>query len=407
MLELSKAPLYILLIFLLFYGTANAQKTSSSTLKQQQESLAKKIDFTKKLLGDAKNVTSATIKELGIINRQINYRQELINNVNEQITEINKLVMEYNSVIQSLQNDISKLKDQFRQMIKFAYKTRNEYNDLMFIFSATNFNEAFKRVKYLKKIEEFRKNQIDLISKAEEKLKLKISKLELKKKEKQSLISLQDLEKVNYEKDKQLRNQTLQLLLSEESKLKSQLDQQTREKAELAQAIKKAIEMELAKTNTVKTKTGFTPTKEMILTGKSFYGNKGKLPWPVDKGEITEKFGKNPHPVHANVFTYNNGVNISTITGANVRAIYEGEVSSVLVIPGAGKVIIIAHGSYRTVYTNLKESYVKKGDNVETKQLIGSLLPEANGKTSEAHFEIRQVTETGILNLDPAYWLGK
>jgi len=313
--------------------------------------------------------------------------------------------MEYHSVIQSLENDIEKLKDQYRQMIKYAYKKRNEYNELMFIFSADNFNEAFKRIKYLKKIEEFRKTQIDLILKAEERLKEKITKLEVRKEEKTSLISLQDNEKVNFEKDKRLRNQTLQSLKKEESKLLGQLTNQNKKKSELARAIKKAIEMELAKET--KTPKGYKPTKEMILTGKSFYGNKGKLPWPVEKGEITEKFGKNPHPVHANVFTYNNGVDISTIKGANVRAIYEGVVSSVLVIPGAGKVIILAHGSYRTVYTNLKESYVKKGDKVTTKQLIGSLLPETNGKTSEAHFEIRQITKDGIKNLNPAYWLGK
>jgi len=402
---LTKNIISILLLLLIFSGTSFAQKISSKSLKKEQQNLAKKIKFTKKLLGDTKSNTSTTIKELGIINRQINYRQELINNVNEQITSLNKLIMEYHSVIQSLENDIEKLKDQYRQMIKYAYKKRNEYNELMFIFSADNFNEAFKRIKYLKKIEEFRKTQIDLILKAEERLKEKITKLEVRKEEKTSLISLQDNEKVNFEKDKRLRNQTLQSLKKEESKLLGQLTNQNKKKSELARAIKKAIEMELAKET--KTPKGYKPTKEMILTGKSFYGNKGKLPWPVEKGEITEKFGKNPHPVHANVFTYNNGVDISTIKGANVRAIYEGVVSSVLVIPGAGKVIILAHGSYRTVYTNLKESYVKKGDKVTTKQLIGSLLPETNGKTSEAHFEIRQITKDGIKNLNPAYWLGK
>lgn len=383
------------------------QNKSSKTLKKEQQKLAKKIQFTKKLLGDTKNLSKATSKELGIISRQINYRQELINNVNEQITDINKLIMEYNSVIQSLQNDIAQLKDQYREMIRYAYKKRNDYNELMFIFSAENFNEAFKRIKYLRKIEEFRKNQLVLIQQAEERIKLKIAKLEEKKEEKESLISVQDQEKLNFEKDKRLRNQTLQKLRQEESKLLAKLREQENKKRELAKAIKKAIEMELSKTTAKKTSTGYKPTKEMILTGKSFYGNKGKLPWPVVKGEITEKFGKNPHPVHANVFTYNNGVDISTVTGANVRAIYQGEVSSVLRIPGAGKVIIIAHGSYRTVYTNLKESYVKKGDKVTTKQMIGSLLPDGTGKRSEAHFEIHHITDQGIKKLNPSYWLGK
>lgn len=404
---MNKFQFSTIALFLLLSVCTFGQKKSSATLKKEQEKLAKKIQFTKKLLGDTKNQSATTTKELGIISRQISYRQELINNVNEQITEINKLIMEYNSVIQSMQNDIAQLKDQYREMIRYAYKKRNDYNELMFIFSADNFNEAFKRIKYLKKIEEFRKNQIVLIQKAEEKLKEKIAQLETKKEEKVALISIQDQEKLNFEQDKKVRNQTLQKLKQEESKLLAQLQKQEKEKRDLARAIKKAIEMELSKSNATKTTKGFKPTKEMLLTGKSFYGNKGKLPWPVEKGEITEKFGKNAHPVHANVFTYNNGVDISTVSGANVRAIYEGEVSSVLVIPGAGKVVIIAHGSYRTVYSNLKESYVKKGDKVKTKQLIGSLLPDASGKRSEAHFEIHQITKDGIQKMNPSYWLGK
>ena len=406
-MKLISKRLYISFFVLIIAFATFGQNKSSSTLKKEQQKLAKKIQFTKKLLGDTKNLTKATSKEIGIISRQINYRQELINNVNEQVTEINKLIMEYNSVIQSMQNDIAQLKDQFREMIRYAYKKRNDYNELMFIFSAENFNEAFKRIKYLRKIEEFRKNQIVLIQKAEERLRTKITQLEEKKLEKENLISVQDQEKVNFEKDKRVRNQALQKLRAEESKLLATLKKQEDEKRKLAQAIKKAIEMELSKSNATKTGAGFKPTKEMLLTGKSFYGNKGKLPWPVVKGEITEKFGKNAHPVHANVFTYNNGVDISTVIGSNVRVIYDGEVSSVLKIPGAGKVIIIAHGSYRTVYSNLKETYVKKGDKVKTKQMIGSLLPDATGKRSEAHFEIHQITQDGIKKLNPAYWLGK
>jgi len=145
--------------------------------------------------------------------------------------------------------------------------------------------------------------------------------------------------------------------------------------------------------------------KEVSLSNKGFEANKGRLPWPVKKGEITKGFGKQPHPVHVNVSTYNNGVDITTVKQSTVRAVYLGEVTSVIIIPGAGKAIIVKHGSYRTIYSNLQETYVAAGDKVEAKQEIGALLINSSGN-SEVHFEIRKITSDGqISNINPTYWL--
>ena len=154
---------------------------------------------------------------------------------------------------------------------------------------------------------------------------------------------------------------------------------------------------------TPKKETTLPETKESAALSKSFEGNKGKLPWPVDKGSITESFGRNAHPTLENVFTNNNGVDISASKGASVRAVFEGEVTSVLNIPGAGKVVIIKHGNYRTVYSNLQDTYVKIGSKVTTKQAIGTLLVTEG--LSVAHFEIHQVVGTSSVALNPSLWI--
>ena len=186
-----------------------------------------------------------------------------------------------------------------------------------------------------------------------------------------------------------------------------------RKKAEAAAAKKKSAGGTASTTSTA-TKPETAPdkvinvtveTKETAALSKSFEGNKGKLPWPVDKGSLTEGFGKNAHPTLDNVFTNNNGIDISSPKNSQVRAVFEGEVTSVLSIPGAGKVVIIKHGNYRTVYSNLQDTYVKTGSKVSTKQAIGSLLVSDGASVSVAHFEIHQVVGTLVQCLNPSLWV--
>lgn len=149
----------------------------------------------------------------------------------------------------------------------------------------------------------------------------------------------------------------------------------------------------------------YTEPKESIALGKNFQLSKGLLPWPVNSGSITEKYGKNPHPTLNGVITNNNGIDITCSIGSNVRAVFGGEVSSIFNIPGAGKVIIVKHGNYRTVYSNIKETYLKIGTKVATKQNIGSLIQEGN--ISICHFEIHQVINGVTQSLNPSLWISK
>jgi septal ring factor EnvC (AmiA/AmiB activator) len=185
------------------------------------------------------------------------------------------------------------------------------------------------------------------------------------------------------------------------------LSKQEKQKKRLRLEIRRAIEAELAATRAKsgnKAISGFKETPEIKLASKSFESNKGKLPWPVAKGEITGKFGKHKHNIVKTADVENNGIDISTTKGAGVRVIFKGEVSSVLVIPGAGKVVMVKHGSYRSVYSNLQEVFVTKGEKVETKEEIGQLL--ANGNTSQAHIEVWKINADGSMaKQNPEYWI--
>ena len=191
----------------------------------------------------------------------------------------------------------------------------------------------------------------------------------------------------------------------QETQLKQELANQRKKSREIQNAINAAINKEILAEK--KKNISVAERSEIELSNKGFEDNKGRLPWPVASGEITKGFGKQPHPAHVNVFTYNNGVDITTVKGSTVRAVYAGEVTSVIVIPGAGKAVIIAHGNYRTIYSNLQETYVKTGDQVRVKQEMGALLINSSGN-SEVHFEIRKITTDGqISNINPTYWLYK
>jgi septal ring factor EnvC (AmiA/AmiB activator) len=231
--------------------------------------------------------------------------------------------------------------------------------------------------------------------------------LEVKKADKETLANSKVSEQSKYVNDREKQKTTIQNLHGKEEQLKQELTQQRKKSQEIQAAINAAINKEILAERKKKNKKppSLEETKEVQLSNKGFEANKGKLPWPVKKGEITKGYGKQPHPAHTNVFTYNNGVDITTVQQSTVRAVYDGEVTSVIVIPGAGKAIIVKHGTYRTIYSNLQETYVKAGDKISVKQEIGALLVNSSGN-SEVHFEIRQITSDGqINNINPTYWL--
>lgn len=380
-----------------------AQQKESDRLKKQQEELEKKIELTQKLLESTAENRENLSDNINLIERKIHYRQALLDNLQLQVSKLESDIEQMSRDIAMLTAEVERQKEQYARMIVQAYKMRNTNASLLFVLSSESFNQANKRMEYLEQLSKYRADQIRKIKASIDQLEAEKTLLLEKKSEKDQVTALKAQEQNKYIQDRERQRRTIQEMQGKEQQLKSELVAQRKKAREIESAINAAINKEILaeKKKTI----SLAKTKEIALSNKGFEDNKGRLPWPVTTGEITKGFGKQPHPLHVNVFTYNNGVDITTVKGSTVRAVYEGDVSSVIVIPGAGKAVIIAHGNYRTIYSNLQETYVKAGDHVSVKQEIGALLVNRSGN-SEVHFEIRKITTDGqISNINPTYWL--
>lgn len=398
-------------------------QSTSDKLKKEQARLERKIANTKSLLSKSKSNTEASLNELRVIENQIIYREELLRNYDNQIRGAELNIQNKEQQIALLNDRITKLKDQYKKLLLYSYKHRNKYGKMMYVFSADSYYEAIKRNKYLARISEIQQKQFLVIQQNQALIKSEISSIEKEKQYKVLIIGEKREEKVAIQQDKIKQTEAYENFKDAEQILLRRLREEETKKDVLRRKIATAIRREIAaaeerrkkaeaarKKNTpdnsnTATEPFFAETKEAAKLSASFEGNKGKLPWPVDKGSITERFGKNPHPTLKNVTTNNRGIDISTPKNAQVRSVFRGEVTSVLNIPGAGKVVIIKHGNYRTVYCNLKDTYVVSGSKVATKKVIGSLLSKDKQNMSVAHFEIHKVTGNSVVCLNPTLWV--
>jgi septal ring factor EnvC (AmiA/AmiB activator) len=448
------------LVLLLFFNVAYSQ-TSSDKLKKEQQKLEKKISNTKVLLKKVKTNSQASLNELKLIDYQIRSREALVRVFDNQVRVAEIKMVEKKQEVKQLKERLVKLKKQYKSMLLYAYKHRNNYGKIMFILSSDNYNEASKRTKYLKKVAGIQKKQMALILQHRSLIHKELNQIKDEKETKSKALEEKKNEREQIAKDKVSKEKTYQKFQQEEQKLFAQLKEDERKKEELKQKINAAIKAdivrqeaerarkeaetakkrdadakkkkeqeELARKNKEKEKnktqgksttttietvpdktpevpktTVFVETSEGSVAGKNFESNKGRLPAPVSSGSIVESFGRNAHPTLPDVYTNNNGVDYACSKGANVRAIFEGEVTSVFSINGAGKVVIIKHGNYRSVYSNLKETFVSIGSKVSTKQAIGSLMTDGN--VSVCHFEIHQVVGGVPKCLNPQLWVGR
>ena len=397
---------YILLFFIILISTNFWSQKKSDELKLQEKKLIKKIENTKLLIKQTKNSEKITLSDIGIINHQINYREKLIANYNFQIQKLDKNIHEINRQIISLENTIGVLKEEYKKMLLNAYKNRNANYKYLYIISSTNFSEAFHRMKYIEHYSDYRQRQIDRIVKGQNDLDLEKQLLSNEIEKKSSLIEVKKSENESYQNDKKSQENSLIKLKENQGLLLKQLNEQSKKRKTISIAVRKAIEDEVRSKIKKNKNSSFSLTPEGMELSKSFNSNKGRLCWPVERGEICSKYGKHQHHLVNTATIENNGIDIITTKNAKVRAIFGGKVTSVLIIPGAGKVVMISHGEYRTVYANLQEVFIKKGDLINAKQNIGKLLINDNG-VSESHLEIWKISSNGMNTVNPSLWLSR
>ena len=419
-----------------------AQKTTTSLSKQKTQLESKKKHLAQEIAKANKELSSTTDKQkktvqyINQLSTKIQFREELVETYKNEVQVIESEMALQKARKLDLQNLEESLLEQYARMVYFAYKNRNSDDKFLYVLAADDMNQAFARARYFNQLAGFRRVQLAQIKETKENLEKVILVLDSNRVAKSTVLKLEVDEKTKLEQEKQEQQKVAQQLKGKEAEIKKKiakneverknleskiqdivrkLIEEERKKAE-AEAKKKAAAAAAANknantsTSTTGTKTSTTSTTSKVnveavtpetkLKSASFEGNKGSMPWPVEKGAITGRYGVQPHAYLKGVTVKNDGVDISAPAGSTARAIYDGDVSGVFAVDGYGKVVILQHGVYYTVYSNLSEVNVSKGNKVKIKQNLGKIMTGETGK-AVMNFQIRKGSET----LNPASWL--
>jgi len=406
---------FIFILFASFVIFCNAQ--TSDQLKVNKINLETEIADTKRLLQETQKKENTSLQQISLLRKQISNRERLITELNTQIFNF-EIELDLNlKLSQSLDKKLEYMKADYERIVYLAFKNRRMIDKITFLFSADDFSQMYRRMKFFTIFSDNIKRQADEIKKTQQEIAEKNAKILSIKEEKLALLDNKEKEIVSLEKDRTAKTKTLDELKKKEKQLASELKAKQMKQKEIEAAIKRAIEQEILAANKKKaekgtTATGTSSTKkpsstvleytpEEKATGNSFSGNKGKLPWPVVKGATINSFGKYKNPDVPSVMMESKGIDILVEPNTQVRAVFEGVVYGILDMGSVGKVVIIRHGEYITVYQGLADVSVKKDDKVITKQNIGTIGKSMSKNTHELHFEILKE----FTHLDPALWL--
>ncbi len=387
------------------------------SLENKRKKLLKEIQSTSKLLSRTSKDKVATLDRYLALQKQIATREELIETLNTELEYAEQSLERTSNVVFSLEEDMARLEKEYGIMARNAFRQKMNNNSLLFLFSSTDFNQAFQRWQYLKQFNAYRKKQVSLIAETQSSLKEKMTILENRKQEKEDLLISNEEQKKVLAEELNNKSALLEALKKDELRLKKELTKRRDAHNALNNAIENVIQKEImarrkrerTREDALKNTKTLNPHKKAkpipgrtpraTVSSSKFSSNKGKLPWPVASGVIVRRFGKQAHPTLKRVEITNNGIDIQTNPNAKVRAVFEGIVVGKQFIPGYDNMLIIKHGDYYTVYSNLKEVFVKKDDRVVIRQAIG--VASQKGNVSQVHFEVWQDKK----RLNPAKWI--
>jgi septal ring factor EnvC (AmiA/AmiB activator) len=415
MLRLIK---YLLLFFFIFSGITSFSQTKKD-LQREKEKIQKEINETNKKLNKEKSKKNNALKELTLSNQKIKQHNHLLTNIkqtiniqNSTISKVEKNIETLNVSIQNKKTELDFSKSVLSKLIYQTYIWKNTYNESFFLISSSNLNQLYKRKQYLNQLTVHRTIQINKINKLTEDLKLEQHLLIVKKAtlldekiNQEQLLLVNKSESKNLQSEKNKNSLIVNKIKQNEQFYRTELANKKIESKAVDVQIKKIIEEEIrkARLEAEKNNNGSPLTPESIELSSNFTSNKGKLPWPLSKGVITEKYGIKKHQAISGIETKINGINFSTDEGEMVRVVFDGTVSRIFFIKGKGKAILVNHGSYFTVYSGLKDVIVQTGEKVFAKQTLGTIVTSETSGDSELHFEIWKGIETQI----PVKWLYK
>lgn len=406
------------LFFLIMSSFAWSQQTQQEKLEERKAEIQKEIRENEQLLQTVKKKEKSAVNVIVLQSKKINLKVKLINTTTKQ-TKLLKNDMYINQLqINKLKRELKVLKEDYARMIVKSYKSRSEQSRAMFLLSSENFLQAYKRAQYMKQYANYRKMQGEEIQSKSNQLLSFNNKLEIQKKAKQKLIAENEKERRELEKEKQEQQKLVNSIKKDKKKIAAQIKKKQQEARTIDRQINRLIREAIAEANrkaaierakgdpnappitTAVSSSRIVLTAEGKIESDNFKANKGKLPWPVEKGFVSLGFGNQSHPVYPTLVIHNSGVEITTDQGANARAVFAGEVTSVMVFSPVNKAVMIQHGDFFTVYQNLSSVNVSKGDKVNIKQNLGKVRTTGEGKTI-LKFTISQNTTY----INPASWL--
>ena len=379
-------------------------------LQKDKESIEKEIALTNKLLEDTRKSRKASLNELVLINKKIQQRQRLIDNIEAEVYYLNNAIIYNQKRISELEKKLEKLRSEYARMIQAAQKNQDNMTRLMYIFASESFNQAIKRMQYFRQYGHYRREQSLLIENTQDSIKQKNNELRQMRQRKISLKAQQESEKQSMVEAKQEKNKTVQQLSQKEKELLAEIRRKEKAAKELQQAIEKVIAEEIARSaeaagetesDAPTIKRTFELTPDQVELSDNFAANRGKLPWPAAQGIVSSSFGEHPHAVLKYIKTNNNGIDIITPAGEKARAVFDGKVTNIINIPNAKKAVIIRHGEYLSVYSNLSQIEIRVGQEISTNSPVGTIYTDQETNKTELHFEIWK----GKNLQNPSYWL--
>lgn len=370
---------------------------SVKDLQKKQKKLQEEIEQTNQMLKQTKRDENATLNKLQLLGQNIKNQKKLINTLDREITALDVEMRQLGVTRDSLQVVLSGYKADYAEMVRQTHYARMQQSPLLFLLSSKSFQQLARRARYLQEFAHYRQEQVRRIENTQAEIDNQNNLLAANKSNKQNALTSRKKEQENLKRDERKQKNMLNQLKSKEKDLSKQLKQQQKKVNELNKKIDDMIRKQTEKAS----KTSLTKEQKLIAGG--FEENKGRLPWPVEKGMISGHYGKQQHPVYSQVTIDNKGIYLQTTAGAKARAVYKGEVTSCFMVGGT-YAVIIQHGNYRTVYSNLSKLNVKQGDKVDTKEAIGTIYTDAEqDQKTELYFQIYK--DKNILN--PELWIAR
>lgn len=384
--------------------TAQSQKQKELEAKRQQ--LQEEIAQINALLFSNKKKEKSIVSQVQDLNYKVSVRKNLIKVTNDQANLLTREINTNQKEITNLRSQLEILKKDYSAMIVKSYKSRSDQSKVMFLLSSDNFKQAYKRLQYIKQYAIYQQEQGEKIKQKTQELQELNTSLLKQKAEKNKLIEENRIAKNRLEEELKDQNALVVSIRKNLSSYSSQIKKKQQEADRIDREIDRLIREAIAESNkkagnSSTTSKGYALTAEAKALAANFESNKGKLPWPVEKGVVTVRYGKQPSPIDNSITINSNGVRIATEEGAKVRAVFEGEVTRIVVIKNANPAIIIRHGNYFTIYKNLSRIFVKQGDKVDTKQLIGEVFTNKTNGETILGFGVNKNSSTE----NPANWI--